>query len=1239
MPRQAPPRAEGARKAFRLDSEGQCIEEKDPAIKADEVLLLVHGTGATAAGEMRWNHPDSPFCRQLLQDVGTPGTVVAVREIRWPGNNLESVRQRAARAVRAHILELEQAAVPYHIIAHSHGGSAVWQALQEALAHRKHLLGPGQTESLPNLRSWTTVGTPFLHYGPRAGWWSLLLVALPLAVSVALAWIVGAAARAVLNPTHFDGFKVYADEGAWNTFQLALLLLASVLLGLAFFRFIAYQPFRVVATALAAGRARKGEKLAWEQVGGKWLGLFSASDEAINGLGNTLHLQGTIIPRWPGGVFLPLRELGNRFLLPVGDDFIWTMLTSRLQGNDTDYKAVSRVLPRPVADVAGWPSLPEHVDAELLGRANHHAATTLTRIRQAFGTALQQGLTGRDLIDSLLSIVNFRELVHTSYFPTESGDYPAVASLIALHVIEHQQAPNPAVRDRLRGGDGADWYAALRDSGAVGQSWPMPAERLPHRLRLRALQAAVTILLLCLGGFFAFRLFHDVRGYSNESLIDQIAEKDSAILTTPTSFYGTGGPVAVAQPVFAFDDTGGLPLAASAAIHGNGTVYFVLGDSPEESLDRYYAPPHVGLAPLRELLLGLVEANRTQKGMEAWKALDTLTRYPVLPSLVEAIKQAEGEGAPSLKALLDDEPVVTALKKGEMGRAGGNDPARGVVLAFGSAPLLALAHAYLLANRPDDARLLLQRHLAALDRPNALFQEGLSPVYKPNFEALSRLYWKVRSVPLLVQAGDKPTAAKIVAEAARLLGLAEEVEAAPDNPARMDRFLTAARSRQTPYRPSGQQMVEIARSPLTVASFFPGPISSAACLWRDLGVTLGARETVRSQVKIRLEQKGLLPERVHLAHALLSLGESDRAAAAVTKALAAADRQNAVRTAPLLLLYLAQKLHQAQQRDRAEKVFDKAVAVMEAGRRQPRFEVVDWRVSGGGSATEDARDNPPNWLLAARVADELGLAGQADAMLLNALGATEEMLKREAALPQPYPQSVFFPLVRLDQVLRHLLRSEQLPAERRKKLLDRALAACQRARSLPFPKLDNFFPARALVDDAERASMASARALAEAPYHYAACRIEGMRALLLAQMKSDEVADQAFEEARSRAEKIGNLYFKCMAQVFLADVMGEAGRKGEARALADKVFDSIEPITSDYERSAARAAAAVVLARLGQYHRAREKSRECLSVDKPQVSAAILTEFAAERYPRRARRRMKIRPWPASPMAFAAASF
>ena len=66
---------------------------------------------------------------------------------------------------------LEQLGRRYHLVGHSHGGSVIWHALRAASLKRVNL---------ERLRSWTTVGTPFLHHRTHslssvATWLNLLL--------------------------------------------------------------------------------------------------------------------------------------------------------------------------------------------------------------------------------------------------------------------------------------------------------------------------------------------------------------------------------------------------------------------------------------------------------------------------------------------------------------------------------------------------------------------------------------------------------------------------------------------------------------------------------------------------------------------------------------------------------------------------------------------------------------------------------------------------------------------------------------------------------------------------------------------------------------------------------------------------------------------------------------------------------------------------------------------------------
>lgn len=101
----------------------------------------------------------------------------------WSGKNSESSRRYAGHRLLRYLrhvesqCEAESTNSGYHIVAHSHGGAPVWGALCESVREGK---------SLKRLKSWSSVGTPFLRFAPD---WIGYLVA-PLIALAVVAWIV-----------------------------------------------------------------------------------------------------------------------------------------------------------------------------------------------------------------------------------------------------------------------------------------------------------------------------------------------------------------------------------------------------------------------------------------------------------------------------------------------------------------------------------------------------------------------------------------------------------------------------------------------------------------------------------------------------------------------------------------------------------------------------------------------------------------------------------------------------------------------------------------------------------------------------------------------------------------------------------------------------------------------------------------------------------------------------------------
>src|SRR5262249_15456562 len=131
--------------------------------------------------------------------------------------------------------------------------------------------------------------------------------------------------------------------------------------------------------------------------------------------------------------------LGSTYnwLLRIGDDFIWAMVTRRLQGSDLPDWFVADVGPHPIPGGRPDGALPEELDAALLERAREGAVATLDALRQQFAQAIENRLTGLDFVESLHRLVTGDELIHTSYFPRSAEDSNDVTVLVALHIARH----------------------------------------------------------------------------------------------------------------------------------------------------------------------------------------------------------------------------------------------------------------------------------------------------------------------------------------------------------------------------------------------------------------------------------------------------------------------------------------------------------------------------------------------------------------------------------------------------------------------------------------------------------------------------------------------------------------------------------------------------------------------------------------------------------------------------------
>ena len=129
-------------------------------------IIAVHGTFATGeeTGDKWWqkNSECEKALREFVQGNATP---LSYESLIWDGDNSETSRRAAAGRLLHRMSKLEAAGEPYVVIGHSHGGSVVAFALQRAAR---------DANTLPHLRAWITIGTPFIVPEKRARLFSRL---------------------------------------------------------------------------------------------------------------------------------------------------------------------------------------------------------------------------------------------------------------------------------------------------------------------------------------------------------------------------------------------------------------------------------------------------------------------------------------------------------------------------------------------------------------------------------------------------------------------------------------------------------------------------------------------------------------------------------------------------------------------------------------------------------------------------------------------------------------------------------------------------------------------------------------------------------------------------------------------------------------------------------------------------------------------------------------------------------
>ncbi|MGV2340800.1 MAG UNVERIFIED_CONTAM: hypothetical protein LVR18_44725 [Planctomycetaceae bacterium] len=103
----------------------------------------------------------------------------------WSGENSERCRRKAGRRLHEHLdrvaRQCEKRNQKLHVVAHSHGGSVLFEALQLDRKQSRQI-APSSTPIQRTLKTWVTVATPFLKFSVD---WQTMVVPLLIFLSTA----------------------------------------------------------------------------------------------------------------------------------------------------------------------------------------------------------------------------------------------------------------------------------------------------------------------------------------------------------------------------------------------------------------------------------------------------------------------------------------------------------------------------------------------------------------------------------------------------------------------------------------------------------------------------------------------------------------------------------------------------------------------------------------------------------------------------------------------------------------------------------------------------------------------------------------------------------------------------------------------------------------------------------------------------------------------------------------------
>lgn len=450
-----------------------------PAKAEPDIVILIHGTGAADPDPVtpKWWETESAYARDLQERLGPDFEVGASGQsapFKWNGANSEKDRRRAGRELASRLQKLERDGRRYHLVGHSHGGSVIWHALWQS---KKRLDG---------LRSWTSVGTPYLEFSPIwTGFTTLLALILVSMLTYFLMLQILQAA-----PEFAVVWRDANTAGVIAAAALSALLLLLVLM-------LAWAVLRWIVRYILIWRQRSTEAQAAATFADRWLGVWHAEDEPIAGLNASLISPLEFVPRLakPSSNWLwrLLTAPFNHIFAPVTDQFVWTVLIRRLQGADIGGSVMIDAGSAPKALSPGWPSMPGTLSSDMVFSASKQAPHTIGNLRKRLSEMRGRG-SGQEAFGELSSAITWTEILHTSYF-----DIPSVRGLIADHIERSAAALGTADQTQIEPSPLVTWL--IDRPKAEPPEWPKPFQ--PVLLNFAKIAVFGGLAMLLFTGFKA----------------------------------------------------------------------------------------------------------------------------------------------------------------------------------------------------------------------------------------------------------------------------------------------------------------------------------------------------------------------------------------------------------------------------------------------------------------------------------------------------------------------------------------------------------------------------------------------------------------------------------------------------------------------------------------------------------------------------------------------------------------